>query len=91
MALAAATPSGTPSRRRPTVGVLAIVLLAAVLVPIAAFAAAGALFTIGVFVVPLLIVGAVLYLVATARREAPRAGPDQGVGDAGPGRVFPPE
>jgi threonine/homoserine/homoserine lactone efflux protein len=75
--MAAAPPvpaSSVPARdRRPNVGRAALAaFLGLVVVPLAAFVISGTLLTVGLFVLPALVVAAVLYLAWSARRRAER-------------------
>ena len=64
--------TSVPRRRTSRVGPVAAVLLGALLVPLVAFVVSGTLLTIGIFVIPALVVAAVLYLAWSARRRAER-------------------
>jgi hypothetical protein len=68
-----ALPESAIPRRKATPGrIVLTVLLGAVLVPAVAFLITGTLLTIGIVVLPLLLVAAVLYLAWSVRRGADR-------------------
>jgi hypothetical protein len=64
----------------PPPAALGALLLGALVVAVAAFALAGILITVGVFVIPALVIASILYFIwsaqrKVARREAPRKTP----------------